>query len=226
MLNEVLWLAFLLLDLAVVLAMWRLFGKTGLYVVIAYSIILANVQVLKFIDLFGMTTTLGNVLYASIFLSTDILSEVHGKREARRGVIIGFLVMVIMVVYMRLGLIFTPASVDESQGALLQIFGPQWQIAAASLTAYAVSQLHDVWMFHLLKAKTQGKRLWLRNNVSTLLSQLLDTIVFTGLAVVLGVFPAEAAVEIFLTAYVMKLIVALVDTPFIYLARRWEPAED
>jgi uncharacterized integral membrane protein (TIGR00697 family) len=223
--NELLWIAFLLLDLSVVLAMWRLFGKTGLYVVIAYSIILANVQVLKFVDLFGLTTTLGNVLYASIFLSTDILSEVQGKREARRGVIIGFVVMVIMVVYMRLGLLFTPAPVDESQGALQLIFGPQWQIAAASLSAYAVSQMHDVWMFHLLKAKTQGGRLWLRNNVSTALSQLLDTAVFTGLAVALGVFPPETAWEIFLTAYVMKLMVAVVDTPFIYLARKWGPRE-
>ena len=161
----------------------------------------------------------------------------HGKREARRGVIIGFLVMVIMVVYMRLGLLFTPSEVDESQGALRQIFGPQWQIAAASLTAYAVSQLHDVWMFHLLKTRTQGRWLWLRNNLSTLLSQLLDTdhgfdvvtpdghAIFTGLATALGVFPPEAAPEIFLTAYAMKLIVAVVDTPFIYLAKRWGPAE-
>ena len=107
--NELLWFAFLIMDLSVLLLMFRFFGRVGLYVVITYSIILCNIQVLKTVDLFGLTATLGNVLYGSIFLATDILGEVYGKEHARKGVYIGFLALVIMTADMQMALLFRPA---------------------------------------------------------------------------------------------------------------------
>ena len=218
--NELLWIAFMLLDLTMVLLMLRLFGRIGLFVVIAYSIILCNIQVLKTVELFGLTASLGNILYASIFLSTDILSEVHGKREAQRGVVLGLIVMVLMTLYMNFALWFVPGEADWAHGPLSEIFGLVPAVTVSSLTAYLLSQFTDVWLFHRIRQQTQGRHLWLRNNLSTLTSQLIDSAVFTGMATALGVFPTSVAFEIFLTTYLMKLVVAVVDTPFMYAARR------
>ncbi|MFW5734973.1 MAG: queuosine precursor transporter, partial [Oceanidesulfovibrio sp.] len=88
--NELLWLGFALLDLTLVVIIYRYFGKAGMFGLVVFNLVLCNIQVLKVIDIFGMTTTLGPVLYASVFLATDILSEHHGKAEARRAVLLGF----------------------------------------------------------------------------------------------------------------------------------------
>jgi len=217
--NELLWIGFLILDLSVLLLLFRIFGKVGLYVAITYSVILCNIQVLKTVELFGFTATLGNVLYGSIFLATDILGELYGKKEARKGVMIGFSVLMIMTFYMVYALQFRPAPSDFAHSHLEAIFLPMPRIALASLTAYIVSQLHDVWAFHFWKQKTKGKYLWLRNNLSTAVSQLIDSVIFCAIAF-LGVFEAKVWWDILLTTYVLKLFVAAGDTPFIYLARR------
>ena len=224
--NEILWLAFLVLDLFAVLLVYRLFGKIGLYAFIVLAIITCNLQVMKLVDLFGLTATLGNVLYGSIFLCTDLLGEVHGKKAAQRGVWLGFSTIALFTLYMQIALWFTPAENDWAQGPLQGIFGFLPRIVMASLFAYLASQLHDVWLFSLLKKRTGGKLLWLRNNLSTLISQLIDSSVFVLLAFAPLPFMGGESLswvvigEIWLTTYAFKLVVALVDTPFIYWGRR------
>ncbi len=88
--NEFLWLVLLLINFSAILLAYRFFGKTGLYVWIPIATILANIQVLKMVDLLTIGVTLGNITYASSFLVTDILSENYGKRSAKRAVFIGF----------------------------------------------------------------------------------------------------------------------------------------
>ncbi|WP_320006728.1 queuosine precursor transporter [Maridesulfovibrio sp.] len=217
--NELLWLGFAVMDLSLVLVIYRFFGKTGLYGLIVFNLILCNIQVLKTIELFGMTTTLGNILYASVFLSTDILSEFYGKKEAKKAVYLGFVVLLMAVVYMQLALKFVPAADDFSQPHLEAIFGFLPRIALGSMAAYIVSQLNDVYIFHLLKDKMGERHLWLRNNASTLLSQFLDSSVFC-LVALWGLFPFDVWVEILFTTYLFKAIVAVMDTPFLYLVRR------
>lgn len=217
--NEILWIGFALLDLSLVLVLYRFFGKTGLFGLIVFNLILCNVQVLKTIELFGLTTTLGNILYASVFLSTDMLSEFHGKKEAKKAVYLGFIILVMAVGYMQLALEFVPAPDDFAQPHLEVIFGFLPRIALGSLCAYLVSQLHDVYVFHLLKEKMGDRHLWLRNNASTLVSQLLDSSVFCFVAL-WGLFPLDVWLEILLTTYMFKVIVAVMDTPFLYMARR------
>jgi len=217
--NELLWIGFALMDLSLVLVLYRFFGKTGLFALIVFNLILCNIQVLKTIELFGMTTTLGNILYASVFLSTDMLSEFHGKKEAKKAVYLGFIILLMAVVYMQLALKFVPAADDFAQPHLEVIFGFLPRIALGSLCAYLVSQLHDVYVFHLLKEKMGERRLWLRNNASTLLSQLLDSSVFCFIAL-WGLFPFDVWLEILFTTYLFKVIVAVMDTPFLYMARR------
>jgi hypothetical protein len=216
--NEILWLGFALFDLSMVVVLHRFFGKAGLYGLIVFNLILCNIQVLKTVQLFGLTTTLGNVLYASVFLSTDMLGELYGKAAAKRGVLLGFTVLVLATVYMQIALAFTPTADDFAQPHMEAIFGLLPRIALASMAAYLVSQFHDVWAFHFWKDRTGDAKLWLRNNASTLVSQLLDSSIFC-LVAFWGVFPWPVLLEIMLTTYVFKSIVALLDTPFLYFAR-------
>jgi hypothetical protein len=222
--NELLWIAFLLVDFTAALIVYRLFGRPGLYGLIVMNIIICNLQVMKMIDLFGLTTTLGNVLYASVFFATDVMSEMYGPREARRGVLLGFVMLVLATLYMQIALRFAPAPADFIQPALKEVFALFPRVALASMLAYLVSQLHDVWAFHYWKVRTGGRRLWWRNNASTLVSQALDTVIFVTAAFA-GVLPWPEFLQVLLTTYALKFVVALADTPFVYLARRLRPPE-
>ncbi len=212
------WFLFLFIDLGLAVLMYRLWGKKGLYIIIAASIIVANIQVVKTVQLFGLVATLGNVLYGSLFFTTDVLSEVYGRKSARRGVWLGFCAMILMTIWMQLALRFIPDASDFAQGSMETIFGLMPRIAAGSLIAYLLSQHHDVFAFHYWKAKTKGKYLWLRNCASTTVSQAIDSVVFCAIAFI-GVFPWAVLVEILITTYFLKFLVMLVDTPFIYWAR-------
>ena len=219
--NEILWIVMLLANFIAILFAYRVFGKTGLFIWIPVSVIVANIQVVKTIDLFGFTATLGNIVYASSFLVTDILSENYGKEDARKGVFMGFFSLICMTLLMNLAIVFVPASSDFAHESLENIFQIMPRIAGASLAAYLVSQFHDVWAYHIWKKKfpTSGM-IWLRNNLSTAVSQLLDSIVFTLIAF-WGVFETSVLIDIVITTYFLKLIVAVSDTPFIYIARHW-----
>jgi len=216
--NETLWILFALVDLCMVLFVYRFFGKVGLFGLMVFNLLLCNIQVLKTVELFGLTTTLGNVLYASVFLATDLLSEFHGKKEAQKGVLLGFVALVMMVGYMQFALYFQPAAEDFAQPHLQALFGFMPRIALASMIAYLISQLHDVWAFHAIKNRTGDKLLWLRNNASTMVSQFLDSAIFCTIAFY-GMFPMNVFWEILLSTYIIKVVVAALDTPFIYLAR-------
>ncbi len=219
MANEYIWIGFLLLDFTAALVVFRLFGRVGLFALIVMNIIVCNLQVMKIVNLFGLTTTLGNILYASVFFSTDVLGEIYGKKEARKGVWLGFVMLVLATLYMQIALMFKPDESDFINSSLNQLFGFYPRVAAASLAAYLLSQLHDVWAFDFWRRRTEGRHLWLRNNASTVVSQLLDTGVFCTVAF-WGVFPWPEFLQILLTTYILKFVVAVADTPFIYLARR------
>lgn len=219
MYNELLWLGFALLDLSLVLVVFRFFGRIGLYGLIVFNLIICNIQVLKTIELFGVSTTLGNILYASIFLSTDLLNEFYGKKEAQRGVLLGFICLGLATMYMQIALLFTPGPDDFAQPHLAAIFDFMPRVALGSMLAYLLSQWHDVWAFHAIRARTGERFLWLRNNASTLVSQLLDSLVFCTIAF-WGVFPLGVWLEIVATTYIIKALTAGLDTPFIYLAKR------
>jgi queuosine precursor transporter len=217
--NELLWILMFLANFGIIIGIYKLWKKEGLFVWMGISIILANIQVLKTIELFGFTATLGNIIYASSFLITDILNEIYGKREANKAVWIGFYSMIGMTLVMSLSLLFEPAPSDFAQESLKTIFGIMPRIAIASLTAYLISNLHDVWAFNFWKKKTNGKFLWLRNNASTIVSQAIDSIIFTIIAF-WGIFETTILIQIISTTYFLKVIVAIGDTPFIYLAKR------
>lgn len=224
--NEVIFIGQTLIGLAFTLLAFRL-GRQWLYAFIAMSIVLANIFVTKQFDLFGLGATGGNVVYGAIFLATDLLSEHYGRSAARKGVFVGLVAAVFYLIMSQLILLYQPNSSDwgASEG-MISIFSSGPAIILASLAAYLVSQLHDVWAFHLWKQKFSGRWLWLRNNLSTLVSQALDTVIFASLAFYLlpkifhsaGSLSGTALAEVLLTTYLFKLVVAIIDTPFIYLS--------
>lgn len=227
--NELLWISFALLDLSLTLVVFRFFGRAGLFALIVMNVIICNIQVIKVIELFGVTTTLGNVLYGGIFLITNMLAEFYGKKEAQKGVLLGFLTLILAMAYMKIATLYTPHPTDFIQPHLEAIFDLMPRIALASLVAYGISQFHDVWAFQFWRNKTKGRFLWLRNNASTLVSQFLDTLIFCSIAFI-GLFELNDIIQIFISTYIIKALVSLIDTPFIYagrsIYRRWVSTSD
>ena len=225
MINELLMFGLLFTSFFIVLIIYRLFGKTGLYIWTAVAIIIANIQVMITVEIFGLVTALGNVTYSSIFLVTDIINENHTKGEAQKAVWIGFFALIATMIIMQITLQFVPHESDTNYPYLFGLFEVFPRIVLASVVAYLISQSHDVWFFAKLKKRHKGKYLWLRNNLSTFTSQLLDNMIFTLIAFV-GVFSWNIIGQIFLTSIILKFIVAALDTPFIYLSRKIKPKID
>ncbi|MBM7703248.1 queuosine precursor transporter [Metabacillus iocasae] len=222
MFNEVLWFVFALINFSLLLIIYRFSGKAGLFVWLGFSTVVANLQVVKTIELFGLTATLGNIMYGTAFFVTDLLNEKYGKDEARKAVWLGFFTLIAMTIIMQFVLAFEPASIDFAQESLETIFGLLPRIALGSLLAYMISQHLDVYLFSLLKKKfPHPSQLWIRNNGSTMVSQFVDTLVFTLIAFI-GFYPLSEWIQIFITTYFIKMIVAIIDTPFIYLARSFK----
>ena len=219
MINEILWIGLLLTTFIIVILAYRLFGKTGLYVWTAVGVILANIQVMKTVQIFGLVTAMGNVIYSSLFLVTDIINENYSKKDAQKAVWIGFFVLITTTIVMQISLLFIPDKSDFLSEHITAIFSFLPRIAFASLTAYLISQSHDVWFFTKLKKRHKRKYLWFRNNLSTMISQLIDNTVFSLIAFA-GVFSWDVIAQIFISSYILKVIIAVSDTPFIYLARK------
>lgn len=217
--NTYIWFCLLIINYGLIALSFKYFKKEGLFIWIVFSSIVANIQVMKTVELFGFVTTLGNIVYGTSFLATDILSECYGKKEAQRGVWMGVFGLVATTIVMQFCLLFVPHESDQSHAALTQIFSILPRITIASITAYIVSQHFDVWFYNYLREKFP-KHLWLRNNFSTISSQMLDTVIFTLLAFY-GVFETDIIWQIFFSTYILKWLVALFDTPVIYWAKRY-----
>lgn len=215
--NEILFFATTVVSFSMVLLCYRLFGKVGMWVWMAMATIIANIEVVKCVDMFGLAAALGNVIYGSTFLTTDILSENHGDKEARRSVWIGFFFMVAATILIQLSLLFIPNSEDFASPALKTIFTLMPRFTISSIICYLISNHLDVSLYKFFGKHT--KRLWIKNNAATMIAQFVDTVGYTFLAFA-GVFSFKAMVEIIISAYIMKVFVALLDTPFLYLARR------
>ena len=225
--QNLLYLSTLVLDLGLTVLMFRFFGKEGLLACIVLSILLANLQGPKLTVIFSMQTSLGVIFYSSIFFATDLMSEKFGKKEADRAVMMGFSISVIILLMLSISLLFLP-SIQGNQTFSTEIhqafvkildFTPRFIIG--SLFSYLISQRFDVWCFHKIKHWTNGKHLWLRNILSTMAAQTIDTTLYS-LVVWWGVVDLETAIQLGLAKMAFKIGIAAFDTPFIYWARSWK----
>ena len=186
--------------------------------------ILANIEVLMLVDAFGMEQTLGNVMFASTYLATDILSENESKNAAKKAVWIGVFTSAVMLLFTQFWLLYTPSANDWASEHVSQIFATTPRLLAASFLGYIVSQQLDVWLYHKwwdITSKKTGNTsafLWLRNNGSTLVSQVVNTIIFTTIAF-WGMYDIKTFISIMFSSYVIYVFTSLLDTPIVYLAR-------
>ena len=225
--QNLLYLSTLVLDLGLTVLMFRFFGKEGLLACIVLSILLANLQGPKLTVIFSMQTSLGVIFYSSIFFATDLMSEKFGKKEADRAVMMGFSISLIILLMLSISLLFLPSIQDnqtfstEVHQAFVRILDFTPRFIIGSLFSYLISQRFDVWCFHKIKHWTNGKHLWLRNNLSTMASQTIDTTLYS-LVVWWGVVDLETAIQLGLAKMAFKIGIAAFDTPFIYWARSWK----
>ena len=223
--NEILLIASLALVFGSTLISYRIFGKTGLYIMTAISTIVSNIECLILINAFSMEQTLGNVFFASTFLITDILSENHSEKDANKAVWIGIFTNVFFILISQSWLLYVPAQTDWVMPSIDVVFSNTPRMMISSLVVYAASQFLDVKLYHMwwrLTNKKFGdnqKYLWLRNNGSTLLSQLINTILFTFFAFY-GTYNLPTLFSIMISSYIIYAVTGLLDTPMVYLARK------
>ena len=222
--NELLWFFFALVNFILIVICYKLFGRVGLFAWIAMGTVIANIQVVKMVELFSFTATLGNIMFGTLFLATDLLNEKYGLKEAKKAVFIGFFTLISTVIIMQIALQFE--AVNDNlvfQDALSLIFGLIPRIAFASIIAYFISQLLDIHLFQKIKSRfSSDKLLYVRNIGSTAISQLIDSLIFVPIAFI-GLVPNNVLWDIILTTYIIKLLVAALDTPFIYLMVKIKP---
>lgn len=223
--NEIILILSLLVTYLGVLVFYKTLGKIGLYAWIAIATISANIEVMMLVDAFGMEQTLGNILFASTFLATDILSEVEGKKAANKAVKIGIMTSIAFVLITQSWFFYTPNANDWASESIRTVFSNTPRMMLVGVVVYGIAQAFDVWFYHYIWDKTTKKfgntkqGLWLRNNGSTLVSQGINTILFT-LGAFFGIYDTPTLVAIMFSTYVIYFATSLLDTPAVYLARK------
>lgn len=185
------------------------------------ALVTCNLIANKFITLdlgfYTFVLSAGVLPYPITFLITDILSEIYGRKKTNIVVIVGFVASMFVLLILWMGSLFPSipnSPVSSSQYDL--VFQNSWRVILASMVAYLIAQLIDVRMFHFWKRLTKGRKLWLRNNASTIVSQLVDTTLVV-LVLFVGTLDAETMVGYIRDGWVFKALCALIDTIFIYI---------
>ena len=225
MTNELLLILSIVIIYGSVLLFYKLFKTAGLFCWMAFATVVANIEVVILVDAFGIEQTLGNVLFASTFVVTDILSETVGKKQSTKAVWLGFSVSAVFILLSQIWTFFIPSANDFAHPSIVTIFKNTPRLMAASLAVFAISQLFDVFLYHAIWKKTTAitgdskKLLWVRNNAATLLSQLLNAICYNLLAFG-GIYGSKTLVSIIIGSFAIAVVTSLCDTPVIYIARR------
>ena len=208
----------IIVTFSLVVLIEKLFKKEGLYVWLSIATILANITVCKMIDVFSFTTSLGNVLFASTFLATDIMSEKYSKKDAKKGVYISIFSSITFIIITQLTLLFIPSSEDVVNEAMKTLFSISIRTMSASMVMFFISNMADIHIYNKLKEKYPDK-LWLRNNISTILCNCVENYFFNTLAFI-GIFPMSVIISIATTTTIIEIVIAICDTPFLYLSKK------
>lgn len=202
----------------------KLFGKVGVIVWVSLATVLANIITAKNANIFGLSTAIGTVMFASTFLATDILTECYSSKDAKKAINIGLFSNIILIVSTQIALLYKPSEFDYAHEAMNTLFSLNLRISIASAVMYYIANMADIYVFSKIRQKTDGKMLWLRNNVATILCNCLENFGFIGLAFA-GVYNVQTILTIAISTSIVEAIVAVCDTPFLYLARRIKNVE-
>ena len=198
----------------------RLTVLTGLFV---SFLIAMNVLGGKIIPFGPFSVSVAFLIVPWSFLVTDIVEEVYGKKKARELVIAGVISLIIFLGFIVLFVALPPASRFRNNEEYATIFGTSARIVFASIIAFLLSQFHDVWSFWLIREKTKKKFLWLRTNVSTLVSMIIDTFVFMFLAfyMLTPMFTFWFVIQMIIPYLIFKMIWGVASTPLVYAGAKW-----
>lgn len=198
--------------------------KTDLLLAIFITaLICANVLGVKITTVLGISVSVGIFMFPITFLITDVIEEVHGKEKTKTFIKAGAIALIIVFAYTALSVWLSADQRYPHGEAYATIFGSTLRMLFASLIAFLISQYHDIWAFNFWKTKTKGKHLWLRNNASTIVSQLFDSTIFMFIAfyAVAPKFDALFIIQLIIPYWIFKIIIAAIDTPFCYLGVKW-----
>lgn len=198
----------------------RLFIVFGLFISFLIGM---NVLGGKIIPFGPFSTSVAFLIVPWSFLVTDIVEEVYGKKKAREFVISGVIALFVFLLFILLFVALPPASRYTQNAEYTAIFGTSARIVFASITAFLLSQFHDVWSFWLIREKTERKFLWLRFNISTIVSMIIDTFVFMFLAfyMLTPLFTFWFVIQMIIPYLIFKIIWGVVSTPLVYAGARW-----
>ena len=222
--NEIVLLIETMAVFSILLICKKAFGKNGLIVWVAIATVLANIITAKNVDIFGLSTAIGTVMFASTFLATDILTECYSIKDARTAVKIGLFSNIVLIVSTQIALLYQPNPFDYANEAMQTLFSLNLRISIASAIMYYIANMSDIYIFSKIKTKTGEGKLWLRNNIATILCNCLENFGFIGLAFA-GIYDLNTILTIAVSTSVIEMIVAICDTPFLYLAKRIKDGE-
>lgn len=217
--NEILLIIEVVAMFSALLLFKKFFGVYGLLSWIALASVMANIQVVKSVEIFGISGTVGNVLFASVFLATDLLRECYGKDMAKQGVYVGIASVLLFLAVTQITLLYVPCDIDIAQNAMQTLFELSPRVCGASLIMFAVSNLLSVYIYDKLFTLCKGGKMWLRNNITTGFCNCLENFGFVFLAFA-GVYPFEEVLAIALSTCIIELGIALCDTPFLYIGKK------
>lgn len=203
----------------------KFFGKYGLLAWVPIASILANIMTAKTVDMLGLSSTMGTVLFASTFLATDILTEDYDFKLARKAVFLGMFGTLFYIISSQIAIRYIPSAFDYAHQSMVTIFSLSLRISISSIIMYFIANMADVYLYDKLRSKMNGKYMWLRNNVSTILCNCLENFFFMLMAF-LGVFDLATVIIMALSTSVIEIIAGICDTPFLYIATRWKNKEE
>lgn len=217
--NNLLLLVSIIGIFSIMLIIKKFLGREGLIGWMGIASILANLLLIKSVNLLGISATLGNVLFASNFLATDMLTENYGYKEAKKGVKFAIMSIAIFMIVTQIALLYIPNSEDVAQSSFELLFGFVPRISLASISMFALSNIIDIRLYEFLRKKSNGKKMWLRNNICTIICNGGENFLFYIIAF-LGVMDIGTILSIALSATIIEILIALCDTPFLYISKK------
>lgn len=191
----------------------NLITLNGLFIT---SLLIANILSAKIVTFFGLVIPAAIVAYPLTFLMTDVIGEIWGKEEANKTVKCGFICQLVALFMIYIAILLPVAPFADNQHEFENVLSSSFRVVFASMVAYLCSQSWDVWVFHKIRSKSKSHK-WIRNNVSTMTSQVIDTVIFITIAFV-GIVP-NIWIMIF-SQYLIKVTFAMLDTlPFYLLTK-------
>lgn len=206
------------------------FKLTLLTAIFVGGLLAANLLGSKVTTLFSIAVSVGIFAYPLTFMMTDAIAEVYGKKKAKQVVWAALVAQTLVLVLTYVSIKLPPAGRYHLNEQYVLVFSGSLRMIIASLIAFIVSQTYDIWAFEWFKKKTKGKMLWLRNNLSTMTSQAIDTLLFMFIAFygINDKFTVSFILHLCLSYWLFKILFAFIDTPFVYMLVKWlrKPGKD